>query len=136
MLGNTVTEVSKTYTGRWNIGGWFTSREDHVIVIAQLIEDMIITVNVQISFRSVVVAGGTMQPISEFQDQLFLSAGGEVSRVQHFSCGHVVPANQLLPIILPQGPTGVTLDFTFQHRAEPKVVSVQLVICNSKFCKS
>lgn len=73
------------------------------------------------------VAGGTMQPISEFRDQLFLSAGGEASRVQHFSCGHVVSANQILPVALPQGPTGITLDFTYQHRADPKVVSVCFV---------
>uniref|UniRef100_A0A0P4W9K1 Helicase ATP-binding domain-containing protein n=1 Tax=Scylla olivacea TaxID=85551 RepID=A0A0P4W9K1_SCYOL len=72
--------------------------------------------------RSVVVAGGTMQPISEFKNQLFLSAGGEESRVQHFSCGHVVPAKQLLPVVLPQGPTGLTLDFTYQHRTDPKVL--------------
>ena len=75
------------------------------------------------SLRSVVVAGGTMQPISEFKNQLFLSAGGEESRVQHFSCGHVVPAKQLLPVALPQGPTGLTLDFTYHHRTDPKVVS-------------
>lgn len=77
----------------------------------------------QPSLRSVVVAGGTMQPVSEFRDQVFLSAGGEQGRVQHFSCGHVVPAEHLLPIALPQGPTGLTLDFTYQHRADPKVVS-------------
>lgn len=74
------------------------------------------------------VAGGTMQPFSEFRDQLFLSAGGEASRVQNFSCGHVIPANQLLPVALPQGPTGVTLDFTYQQRADPKVVSGKCMI--------
>ncbi|MPC34406.1 putative ATP-dependent DNA helicase DDX11 [Portunus trituberculatus] len=73
--------------------------------------------------RSVVVAGGTMQPISEFKNQLFLSAGGEESRVQYFSCGHVVPAKQLLPVTLPQGPTGQILDFTYHNRTDPKVVS-------------
>ncbi|XP_045108856.1 ATP-dependent DNA helicase DDX11-like [Portunus trituberculatus] len=72
--------------------------------------------------RSVVVAGGTMQPISEFKNQLFLSAGGEESRVQYFSCGHVVPAKQLLPVTLPQGPTGQILDFTYHNRTDPKVL--------------
>ncbi|KAG0717310.1 ATP-dependent DNA helicase DDX11 [Chionoecetes opilio] len=72
--------------------------------------------------RSVVVAGGTMQPISEFQDQLFISAGVKKERVQHFSCGHVVPAEQLLPVALPRGPTGLTFDFTHQHRTDPKML--------------
>lgn len=96
-------------------------------------KDISVTANLHTPHRSVVVAGGTMEPISEFQDQLFLSAGGAASRVQHFSCGHVVPANQLLPVVLPQGPTGITLDFTYQHRADPKVVSVWLIKHNKCF---
>lgn len=84
-----------------------------------------------------VVAGGTMQPISEFKNQLFLSAGGEESRVQHFSCGHVVPAKQLLPVALPQGPTGLTLDFTYQHRTNPKVVSeAEVLMMNCVYSQS
>ncbi|KAG7157562.1 ATP-dependent DNA helicase DDX11-like [Homarus americanus] len=72
--------------------------------------------------RSVIVAGGTMRPVSEFRDQLFLSAGAEASRVHEFSCGHVVPGEQIMPIALSQGPTNVTLDFTYQHRGDTKVL--------------
>ncbi|XP_053637963.1 ATP-dependent DNA helicase DDX11 isoform X1 [Cherax quadricarinatus] len=72
--------------------------------------------------RSVIVAGGTMRPISEFRDQLFVSAGADPSRVHEFSCGHVVPAEQIIPIALTQGPTNVTLDFTYQHRGDTRVL--------------
>jgi chromosome transmission fidelity protein 1 len=48
--------------------------------------------------RSIIVAGGTMQPLSEFRDQLFLQAGAEPDRVMHFSCDHVVPGDNILPI--------------------------------------
>jgi chromosome transmission fidelity protein 1 len=66
--------------------------------------------------RAIVVAGGTMQPISEFKDQLFVSAGASVERVTHFSCGHVIPKENILPIVLQRGPSGRELDFTFTNR--------------------
>ncbi|XP_071519402.1 ATP-dependent DNA helicase DDX11 isoform X2 [Panulirus ornatus] len=72
--------------------------------------------------RSVIVAGGTMRPVSEFREQLFLSAGADPSRVHEFSCGHVVPGEQIMPIALTKGPTNVTLDFTYQHRGDPKML--------------
>lgn len=72
--------------------------------------------------RSVIVAGGTMRPMNEFSEQLFLSAGARPERVQEFSCGHVVPGEQLMPIALTQGPTNVTLDFTFGNRNNPTIL--------------
>ena len=48
--------------------------------------------------RSIIVAGGTMQPLSEFRDQLFVQAGAEPSRVMHFGCDHVVPGENILPL--------------------------------------
>ncbi|RUS73449.1 hypothetical protein EGW08_018786 [Elysia chlorotica] len=72
--------------------------------------------------RSVIVAGGTMQPVAEFKDQLFHAAGVPPSRILEFSCGHVIPGRQLLPVAVAQGPTGTTLDFTFQSREKPLVI--------------
>lgn len=72
--------------------------------------------------RSVIVAGGTMRPMNEFREQLFLSAGASPERVHEFSCGHVVPGEQLMPIALTQGPTNVTLDFTFGNRNNPTIL--------------
>ena len=63
--------------------------------------------------RSIIVAGGTMQPISEFQQQLFVSAGADLSRITHFSCGHIVPPENVLPLVIKSGPSGKNLDFTF-----------------------
>ncbi|XP_052794616.1 ATP-dependent DNA helicase DDX11-like [Mya arenaria] len=68
--------------------------------------------------RAVIVAGGTMQPVSEFRDQLFGAAGVPPARVLEYSCGHVIPGEQLLPIAMVTGPTGVQLDFTFQNRSK------------------
>jgi len=72
--------------------------------------------------HSVVVAGGTMRPIAEFRDQLFISAGAEPSRVTHFSCDHVVPGENMLPLVLTSGPSGARLDFSFQFREKKEVL--------------
>ncbi|RZF35683.1 hypothetical protein LSTR_LSTR010004 [Laodelphax striatellus] len=66
--------------------------------------------------RSVVVAGGTMKPIAEFRDQLFAGAGANKDRILHFSCGHVVSPDRILPIVLTSGPTKQTFDFSFGSR--------------------
>ena len=66
--------------------------------------------------HSVVVAGGTMRPISEFRDQLFVSAGADPARVTSFSCDHVVPGQNMLPLVISSGPSGARLDFSYQFR--------------------
>ncbi|ESO99999.1 hypothetical protein LOTGIDRAFT_112727 [Lottia gigantea] len=72
--------------------------------------------------RSVIVAGGTMQPISEFTDQLFHSAGVSPSRVMTYSCGHVIPGDHILPLTVSTGPSGYEMDFTFQSRESPALL--------------
>ena len=75
------------------------------------------------SAHSVVVAGGTMQPLSEFRDQLYVAAGAEPHRLTHFTCDHVVPPANILPRVLCSGPTGARLDFSFQFRERPETLA-------------
>lgn len=83
--------------------------------------------------RSVILAGGTMQPISEFTD-LFINSGISESRISHFSCGHVIPPENLLAAGIAIGPCGNSLDFTYKSRKLPETVkelgSVLVNICN------
>ncbi|XP_022086709.1 ATP-dependent DNA helicase DDX11-like [Acanthaster planci] len=72
--------------------------------------------------RAVIVAGGTMQPVDEFKQQLLYCGGVDEGRIVEFSCGHVIPPEQLLPIALAKGPSGVELDFTYQSRDLPKMM--------------
>ena len=83
--------------------------------------------------RSVIVAGGTMQPIAEFREQLFHSAGVQGERIMEYSCGHVIPPDHLLAVSMAAGPTGVDLDFTFQNRANPKLLT-ELGVLISNVC--
>ncbi|XP_043564851.1 ATP-dependent DNA helicase DDX11 isoform X2 [Chiloscyllium plagiosum] len=66
--------------------------------------------------RAVVIAGGTMQPVEEFKDQLLLASGVSADRLLEFSCDHVIPPGNILPVILCSGPSGQQLEFTFQKR--------------------
>ncbi|GFT17894.1 hypothetical protein NPIL_177951 [Nephila pilipes] len=72
--------------------------------------------------RSIVLAGGTMQPVSEFTEQLFVPAGVPLPKISLFSCDHVIPSENLLAIGLASGPCGKSLDFTFQNRRIPETV--------------
>ncbi|XP_072040850.1 ATP-dependent DNA helicase DDX11-like [Amphiura filiformis] len=72
--------------------------------------------------RAVIVAGGTMQPVDEFKHQLLYCAGVQEDRIAEFSCGHVIPPDQLLPIALTTGPSGVDFNFTYQSRDTPKMM--------------
>ncbi|KAI3371375.1 hypothetical protein L3Q82_023967, partial [Scortum barcoo] len=72
--------------------------------------------------RAVIIAGGTMQPVSDFKQELLFSAGVGEERITEFSCGHVIPPENILPLILCSGPSGQELDFTFQNRDSPRMM--------------
>lgn len=63
-----------------------------------------------------------MQPFSEFTDQLFLLTGAPSSRISTFSCGHVVPDSNILPLVVERGPGGRVFDFTFTNRNSPELL--------------
>ncbi|XP_047451744.1 ATP-dependent DNA helicase DDX11 isoform X1 [Mugil cephalus] len=72
--------------------------------------------------RAVIIAGGTMQPVSDFKQELLFSAGVGKERIVEFSCGHVIPPENILPLVLCSGPSGQELDFTFQNRDSPRMM--------------
>jgi chromosome transmission fidelity protein 1 len=71
--------------------------------------------------HAVVLVGGTMQPTGGMVLQLF--PGVPVGRVTNYSCGHVIPPQNLLPLSVPRGPSGVTFNFNFKNRASLEQVS-------------
>ncbi|XP_050667563.1 ATP-dependent DNA helicase DDX11 isoform X2 [Leptidea sinapis] len=73
--------------------------------------------------RSVIVAGGTMEPISEFEALLGMrsKAGeGRVGRVVR--CGHVVGREGVVGVALASGPAGVTLNFSYSNRESTQLL--------------
>ena len=79
--------------------------------------------------RSVVLAGGTMEPVGEVQQQLLASSSRDVTL---FSCGHVIPPQNLLPITLSHG-KDMELNFSFEGRKRPgtllEVGNILLDLC-------
>ncbi|XP_060101720.1 ATP-dependent DNA helicase DDX11 [Heteronotia binoei] len=72
--------------------------------------------------RAVIIAGGTMQPVADFREQLLTCAGVGAGRIEEFSCGHVIPPDNILPIVLCSGPSGQQLEFTYEKRNLPQMM--------------
>ncbi|XP_053800240.1 ATP-dependent DNA helicase DDX11 isoform X3 [Vidua chalybeata] len=72
--------------------------------------------------RAVIIAGGTMQPVADFREQLLYRAGVDPARIVEFSCGHVIPPENILPIILCSGPSNQQLEFTYETRDLPQMI--------------
>jgi len=66
--------------------------------------------------RAVVLAGGTMGPHHDIKCQLFPSLAP--GNLHSFSCGHVVPVENLLTLCVPSGPSGHRFDFRFHRRSD------------------
>ncbi|XP_031963606.1 ATP-dependent DNA helicase DDX11 isoform X2 [Corvus moneduloides] len=81
--------------------------------------------------RAVIIAGGTMQPVADFREQLLCCAGVDPAHVVEFSCGHVIPPENILPIILCSGPSNQQLEFTYQTRDLPQMMDeTGRILCN------
>ncbi|PKA67188.1 DNA repair helicase UVH6 [Apostasia shenzhenica] len=69
---------------------------------------------------ALVLAGGTLQPIEETRVRLFpdLSA----NQVHFFTCKHIIPPENILPIAVSCGPSGLTFDFSYNSRSSPTMI--------------
>ncbi|KAK7048171.1 ATP-dependent DNA helicase CHL1 [Favolaschia claudopus] len=71
------------------------------------------------SARSVILAGGTMSPISDVINQLFTQLPSE--KITSFSCGHIIPESNLLPVVVSKGPRGA-LDYKAGKQEDEAVI--------------
>jgi len=72
--------------------------------------------------RSIVLAGGTMQPFDEFIALLFGPLGIERDRLTLFSCGHVIGHNQLCIATLSTGITGKPIELSYKTRSSLELI--------------
>ncbi|CAI9281220.1 unnamed protein product [Lactuca saligna] len=76
-----------------------------------------------------VLAGGTLQPIEETRARLFPWLPPH--QLHFFSCGHIIPPENILPISVSHGPTGQPMDFSYNSRSTSTMVGeLGLLICN------
>jgi chromosome transmission fidelity protein 1 len=66
--------------------------------------------------RAVLLVSGTLAPVDGLTAQLFPDVAP--SRIHHFECGHVVPADQLLAVSVGRGPSGRGLNLKHEGRGE------------------
>lgn len=66
------------------------------------------------SARAVILAGGTMSPMSDYTSHLLSYVPS--SLITTLSCGHVIPKENLVAWTLSTGPTGKTFEFTYGKR--------------------
>lgn len=69
--------------------------------------------------RCVVLAGGTMEPTGDYLEYLLPYLSPE--QIKLFSCGHVIPPQNLSVQVIPKGP-GSTFNFTFDKRNDEKMI--------------
>ncbi|KAL1677806.1 helicase C-terminal domain-containing protein [Schizophyllum commune] len=70
--------------------------------------------------RAVVLAGGTMSPMSDVFNQLFSHVAAE--RLTSFSCGHIIPASNLQTLVVTKGPKGGPLEFKAERQKDPAAI--------------
>lgn len=68
--------------------------------------------------RSIVLAGGTMQPFNEFVDLLFGPLKIEKERIVTFSCDHVINSDNLYVSTLAHGPSGRPLELSYKTKSD------------------
>ncbi|KAF2005797.1 DNA repair helicase [Amniculicola lignicola CBS 123094] len=64
--------------------------------------------------RAVVLAGGTMSPMSDYEQHLLSYL--DPSKIMTLSCGHVIPPSSLLAVPVIRTLSGADFDFTFEKR--------------------
>ncbi|KAL1665780.1 helicase C-terminal domain-containing protein [Schizophyllum commune] len=70
--------------------------------------------------RAVVLAGGTMSPMSDVFNQLFSHVAAE--RLTSFSCGHIIPASNLQTLVVTKGPKSGPLEFKAERQKDPAAI--------------
>ncbi|XP_063824609.1 ATP-dependent DNA helicase DDX11 [Ostrinia nubilalis] len=72
--------------------------------------------------RSVIVAGGTMEPISEFL-RLLTGDSKQTDDVNIVKCDHVVSPENVIAICMSKGPTNVGLNFSYERRGSGELLN-------------
>jgi len=102
-------------------GRFFVSRQDHDVVVRYtLLDPREHFREIVQSARAVILAGGTMSPMSDYTNYLFSYL--ETDHLRTFSFGHVIPQDHLLVRTIVQGPSAVEFDFTFEKRGSELVI--------------
>ncbi|KAJ4375399.1 ATP-dependent DNA helicase chl1 [Neocucurbitaria cava] len=71
--------------------------------------------------RAVVLAGGTMSPMSDYEQHLLSYL--DSSKITTLSCGHVIPPTNLLAVPVVKTTSGADFNFTFENRNKEETIA-------------
>ena len=83
--------------------------------------------------RSVILAGGTMSPMDDYVRHLFSYVDSD--QLMTWTCGHIIPKENLLAIPVANAASGTAFDFTYERRNAPQLITalgnslVELAAC-------
>jgi chromosome transmission fidelity protein 1 len=83
--------------------------------------------------RAVILAGGTMSPMDDYVRHLF--AYVDPDRLRTFSCGHIIPNENLVAMPVAEGPGGIEFDFTYEKRNSSTMIEA-LGTCLVELCNT
>ncbi|CAH2105474.1 unnamed protein product [Euphydryas editha] len=72
--------------------------------------------------RSVIVAGGTMEPVNEFLS-LLTNNKSDTEFVKIVKCEHVVSSDNVLGVCLSKGPSNINLNFSYEKRTSTDLLN-------------
>ena len=71
--------------------------------------------------RAVILLGGTMSPMEDYIQHLFSYLPPD--RIQTWTCGHIIPSQNLLSIPLARAEDGTPFNFTYENRNTPQLIT-------------
>jgi chromosome transmission fidelity protein 1 len=102
-------------------GRFFYSKEDCCVTLRYMLLDPTYHFqDIVEEARAVVLAGGTMSPMSDYEQHLL--AYLDTSKIMTLSCGHVIPPSNLLAVPVVRTSSGSELDFTFENRNKDNTI--------------
>ncbi|MCJ1427110.1 ATP-dependent DNA helicase chl1 [Sticta canariensis] len=72
--------------------------------------------------KAVILAGGTMSPMDDYVRHLFAYVNPD--RLKLWSCGHIIPKENLIVWPVARGSSGIDFDFTYSKRDSPSTIDV------------
>ena len=102
-------------------GRFFISRNDQEVVLKYtLLDPQAHFEDIVKEARAVILAGGTMSPMSDWSEQLFSYVTPE--KLETHSFGHIINKSNVLVQPLMTGPTNTEFDFTFGNRQNERMI--------------
>ncbi|CAK9440381.1 uncharacterized protein LODBEIA_P44810 [Lodderomyces beijingensis] len=95
---------------------WDKGKDGELVLKYLLLDPSTIFKDIVDQAKCVILCGGTIEPSSDFTDYLFPQVPSE--KIRKFSCGHIIPENnlQVIPVSqYRQGKEATTRDFEFSY---------------------